>query len=127
MLEEKRQWTDQISGLERRCASVNDENRRLKEENERLRDELQFLRSEVRRVLLGWLQRGHVHDDRSSCMTLLRCLLLLVAQLKERNVMARREQDDDDEERQQEAAAGLKRLKPDPDGTASSRETDTGA
>ena len=68
-----------------------------------------------------------VHYGRSSCLTLLRCLLLLVAQLKERNVMARREQDDDDEERQQEAAAGLKRLKPDPDGTASSRETDTGA
>lgn len=70
MLEEKRQWTDQISGLERRCASVNDENRRLKEENERLRDELQFLRSEVSRVLAGWLQRGMVvHYGRSSCLT----------------------------------------------------------
>ncbi len=43
----KKEITDKVSDLERRCMTVDDENRRLREENERLRDELRFLRSEV--------------------------------------------------------------------------------
>jgi regulator of replication initiation timing len=38
--------------LERRCTSIEEENKRLREENERLRDELRFLRTEVRASLM---------------------------------------------------------------------------
>lgn len=44
----KKEITDKVSDLERRCMTVDDENRRLREENERLRDELRFLRSEIK-------------------------------------------------------------------------------
>ena len=43
----KKEAADKVQIMERRCSTVEDENRRLREENDRLRDELRFLRSEV--------------------------------------------------------------------------------
>ena len=48
MAHEKSKVVDQAVFLDKRCHTVEEENRRLRDENDRLRDELRFLRDQVR-------------------------------------------------------------------------------